>query len=55
MKIHMVFLAPQGEYILNQKKIHFLSLAFFFGRDNNKLKKKTRPKKPWRLTWTMKQ
>ena len=28
MKIHMVFLAPQGEYILNEKKIHFLSLAF---------------------------
>ena len=55
MKIHMVFLAPQGESILNQKKNSFFVTRLFFGRDNNKLKKKTRPKKPWRLTWTMKQ
>ena len=40
MKIHMVFLAPQGEYILNQKKNLFFVTRIFFGRDNNKLKKK---------------
>ena len=39
MKIHMVFLAPQGESILNQKKKFIFCPRIFFGRDNNKQKK----------------
>ena len=40
MKIHMVFLAPQGEYILNQKKNSFFVTRIFFDLTTKNWKEK---------------